>query len=126
MYIILIVNSTFGISHSCSDRLIEVTWQSSLPSVVNELRVGSLTVGFSGVYSSSKASISFVPLLSKQEIISIIVWCCLVHPNMGQTLIIRCKVSRAIAITSYCELWQARKQQPGRIGISWLLFSCLP
>lgn len=50
--------------------------------------------------------------------ISIIVWCCLVHPNMGQTLIIRCKVSRAIAITSYCELWQAREQQPGRIGIS--------
>lgn len=43
-----------GVSHSCSDRLIEVTWQSSLPSVVNELRVGSLTVGFSGVYSSSK------------------------------------------------------------------------
>lgn len=39
-----------GVSHSCSDRLIEVAWQSSMPSVVNELRVGSLTVGFSGVW----------------------------------------------------------------------------
>jgi hypothetical protein len=43
-----------GVSHSCSDRLIEVTWQSSLPSVVNELRVGSLTVRLSGVYSSKR------------------------------------------------------------------------
>jgi hypothetical protein len=50
--------------------------------------------------------------------ISIVVWCCLVHLKMGQTLIMRCNVSGAIVITSYCELWQTRNQHPVRIGIS--------
>lgn len=55
-----------GVNQSCSDRFIEMALRLSMPSVVNELRVGSLTVWITGVYSSSTDSISCVP--SKLEI----------------------------------------------------------